>query len=623
MGLTQTLATSMSGLAATQANIAVVAGNVANAQTPGYVKETATQIATTSGDAGNSVRITSINRVLDTFVQQQLRTETSGGAYADLNASFYQQLQQVYGQPGSNSTLDASFNSFTSAVQALSTSPSSSTAQSQTISAAQVLAQQLNSATANIQALRGKADQGIANDVQQANIALQQIADINTQLSNSSTNDSTAALLENQRDQAIDQLSKLMDIRIVPGTHNQVTIFTGSGTQLAGTQAAQLSFNAAGTITASQQWNSDPTKSGLGAINLVSASGSSVDFMSVGGARSGEIAAYLNMRDNVLVKAQSQVDQIASQMSSALSDTTSAGTAVTSGSQSGFDTDIGGMSAGNTINVTYTDAANVQHDVSIIRVDDPSALPLANSATTNPNDTVIGVDFSGGPASVAAQLNAALGATGLQFSNPSGTTLEILDSGPGTITVNPAATTKTATTLTGGSGALPLFVDGAGTKPFTGAITASGSESTGYAGRITVNSALIADPSKLVTYQTSPQTPVGDATRPNFIYNQLVNASLEYSPSDGIGSATSPFQGTLSKYMSQVVSTQSIAANAATNLQAGQNIVVTALQARFNSTSAVSIDTEMANLLTLQNAYGANARVMSTVKAMLDTLMQM
>jgi len=72
-----------------------------------------------------------------------------------------------------------------------------------------------------------------------------------------------------------------------------------------------------------------------------------------------------------------------------------------------------------------------------------------------------------------------------------------------------------------------------------------------------------------------------------------------------------------------MISVQSIAANAATNLQAGQDIVVNALQSRFNSTSAVNIDTEMANLLTLQNTYGANARVMSTVKAMLDALMQM
>src|SRR5471032_2968763 len=125
MGLTQTLATSLSGLTATQANIAIVAGNVANAQTPGYVKETATQIETTAGDAGNSVRIASINRVLDLFVQQQLRTESSGGAYADLKSSFYQQLMQVYGQPGSDSTLDSEFNNFTSAVQALATTPNS------------------------------------------------------------------------------------------------------------------------------------------------------------------------------------------------------------------------------------------------------------------------------------------------------------------------------------------------------------------------------------------------------------------------------------------------------------------------------------------------------------------
>jgi flagellar hook-associated protein 1 FlgK len=592
MGLTQALATSLSGLSVTQANIAIVASNVANAQTPGYVAKTATQVAVTSGDAGESVRIASINRVLDQYVQQQLQTESSGGAYADLNANFYQQLQQVYGQPGSNTTLDSVFNNFTTAVQALSTSPSSSSAQSQTISAAQALAQQLNSATTSIQSLRSEADQGIANDVQQANNSLQLIANINQQLAGDSSNDSATASLKDQRDQSIGQLSKLMDIRVVQGSNNQVTVSTGSGTQLVGVQAARLNFNPAGTITAAQQWNADPTKSGLGTIDLVSPSGGSIDLVANGAIRSGEIAGYFNMRDSVLVQAQSQVDEIAAKMSKALSANTTAGTKVSSGSQSGFDVDIGGLSAGDTINVTYADASNVQHNISMA------------------------VDFSGGPASVATQLNAAYGSTGLQFSNPSGSTLEVLDSGPGTITVNAVSTAATQTSLTGGSAALPMFTDGSAV--FTGA----GSESTGYAGRITVNSALVADPSKLVTYQTSPQTPVGDATRPNFIYNQLVNASLTYSPATGIGGTASPFQGTLTAYMSQVVSTQSIAANAASNLKAGQDIVVNALQSRFNSTSAVNIDTEMSNLLSLQNSYSANARVMSTVKAMLDSLMQ-
>jgi flagellar hook-associated protein 1 len=530
-----------------------------------------------------------------------------------------QQLQQVYGQPGSSTTLDSVFNAFTSAVQALATSPSSSVAQGQTISAAQAFASQLNSATSTIQSLRAQADQGIAGDVQQANNALQQIANINQQLQSSTTPDSSTALLEDQRDQYIDQLSTLMDIRVVQGGNNQVTIFTNSGTQLVGVQAAQLNFSATGTITAAQQWNADPTKSELGTITLVSPSGGTVDLVANSSIRSGEIAAYLNMRDKVLVQAQSQIDAIAAQMSSALSDATTAGAAASSGAQNGFDTDVGNMLAGNMTTITYTDASNVQHTINVIRVDDPSALPLSNSATTDPNDTVVGADFSGGMASVVSQLNTALGATGLQFSNPSGTTLEVLDSGPGTITVNSVATTTTQTSPSGGSAALPLFVDG--TTPYTGAITASGSQSVGIAGRIQVNSALIADPSGLVDYQAN--TAAGDATRPNFIYNQLVSASLEFSPSTGIGSSAAPYQGTLSAFMSQVVSSQSLATTAANNLQSGQDVVVNALQARFNDTSAVNIDTEMANLLTLQNNYGANARVMTTVNQMLATLMQM
>jgi flagellar hook-associated protein 1 FlgK len=621
MSLTQALAASLSGLTATQTNLSIVAGNVANAQTPGYIAQSAVQVATSTGDSGDSVRIASINRILDQFIQQQLRSESSGGAYADLKASFYQQLQLIYGQPGSGASLDSAFNNFTTAVQALSTSPSSSAGQSQTIGAAQALVQQLNNATDSIQTLRSQADQGIAGDIEQANNALQQIANINQQLAGSSASDSTTALLENQRDQYIDQLAKLMDIRVLRGGDNQVSVFTSSGAQLAGTQAAQLNFNPAGTVTATEQWNADPTISGLGTITLVPPGGGSVDLIASGGIRSGEIAGYLNMRDSVLVQAQAQIDEIAAQMSKALSDITTAGTAATVGSQSGFDADIAGLSNGNTIQVTYTDGSSIQHNVTIVRVDEPSALPLSNSATADPNDSVIGIDFSGGPASVVAQLNTALGATGLQFSNPSGTTLEVLDSGPSTITVNSVSTTATATSLTGGSAALPLFVDG--TTAFTGAITAAGPESIGYAGRIAVNRALVADPTKLVTYQTLPPTPVGDATRPNFIYNQLVHASLAYSPAAGIGGASAPFQGTLGAYISQMVSVQSIAANAASSLKAGQDIVVNALQTRFDSTSAVNIDTEMAHLLTLQNAYGANARVMSTVKAMLDALLQM
>src|SRR5215467_11124476 len=225
MSLTQAISNALAGLQVTQAGLSVVAGNVANAQTAGYVTKSVDQVAIASGD-GDSVRVAAINRVLDQFVQAQLRIETSGGAFADLRANFYRQLQQIYGQPGSSTTFDALFNNLTTAVQSLATTPDSASTQTAVLGAAQAFAQQLNSMTSSMQALRSQADQGIASDVDQVNQALRQVASANKQLANGNVNDSTAAVLEDQRDQAISQLAKLMDIRVVQGGNNQLTIFT-------------------------------------------------------------------------------------------------------------------------------------------------------------------------------------------------------------------------------------------------------------------------------------------------------------------------------------------------------------------------------------------------------------
>jgi flagellar hook-associated protein 1 FlgK len=50
--------------------------------------------------------------------------------------------------------------------------------------------------------------------------------------------------------------------------------------------------------------------------------------------------------------------------------------------------------------------------------------------------------------------------------------------------------------------------------------------------------------------------------------------------------------------------------------------VVNALKQRFKDASGVNVDQEMANLITLQTAYGANARVMSAARDMIDALLK-
>jgi flagellar hook-associated protein 1 FlgK len=612
MSLTQALTTALAGLNATQAGLAVVAGNVANAQTPGYVRETVQLVSTGTGTTGSSVRVAEISRVLDTFVQSQLRTESAGGGYADIRASLYSQLQGIYGTPGSTSTLESAFNTFTDALQSLTTSPDDSSAQIAVVNAAQGLTQQLNAASNGIQSLRGEAEQGISTDVSAANNAMQQIALLNQRIAAAPIDDSSTASLADQRDQYIDQLSRMMDIRVVKSDNNQVSVFTVSGMQLVGSQAGTLTFNAQGTMTAQARWSADPTQCTVGTITLTTPNGATIDMISSNAIRSGEIAGYLNMRDQVLTQAQNQLDAFASAIAGALSDTSTAGTAVTSGSQTGFDVDTSSLADGDSIDVAYKDpTTGATRRLSFVAVSDPAAA----GPTRDPN--VIGIDISGGAAAIAAQMNSALSGAGISVSNPSGSTVRVL-ADPSVANVTQANVTSTATSLTGGV-ALPLFTDGV--SAYTGSVTTEGPESQGFAARITVNAGLVADPSLLVAYQAG--TTAADATRPNYIYNQMVNASLAYSPTTGVGSATAPFAGSPSSYLSQMIGLQAQAASNAQQLQQGQDVVVNALQQRFDEGSSVNIDQEMSNLMNLQNAYGANARVMTTVRDMLQQLLQL
>src|SRR3954466_11580304 len=195
MSLSSALSTAMAGLRANQAALGIVSSNVANARTPGYVTQGVNQIEVAGGVGnGANVRINGVNRQLDQYIQAQLRTETSGGAYADQIANILSRLQNVYGAPGEAGTLETAFSNFTSSLQALSASSGASSAQSSVLSAAQSLAQQLNATTAGIQTLRSNVEQDIGVSVGQANVAINAIAQLNSRLQGMNATDPAAAV---------------------------------------------------------------------------------------------------------------------------------------------------------------------------------------------------------------------------------------------------------------------------------------------------------------------------------------------------------------------------------------------------------------------------------------------
>ncbi|HET7888387.1 MAG TPA: flagellar hook-associated protein FlgK [Bradyrhizobium sp.] len=620
MGLSSALASAVAGLRANQAALSITSSNVANANTPGYITQSVNQIEVASGGAGSSVLVTGVTRDLDQFIQGQLRTETGGAGFANQISNILGQLQSIYGTPGGTGTLETAYNNFTSAVQALQTNTTALSAQTTALSAAQALAQTINTTSQGIQTLRTNVNQDIGNSVAQVNTDLQQIAAINTKLQSLDPTDPSAATLKDQRDSAINDVSKYLDVRAVNSGVNGVNVFTTTGVQLVGdSQASQFNFNSAGTLSPTSLYNSDPAKSAVGALTVTLPNGASLDVIANKVINSGQIAADIQLRDQTLVQAQTQVDQLAATLSSSLSDQTTQGTAVApSASLVGFNVDLSNVLPGNSINLTYTNNAGQQQQVKIVRVDDPSALPLKNAPGASPQ--VIGVNFTGGITSVVSQLNAALGQTHLQFANPSGNTLQIAANPADNVTVNSASTTTTVTSLVSGNPQLPFFTDAG--SPYTGAITSAGSEMTGLAERIQVSPALLANPANVTVFSNSPPTAAGDTTRSDFIFKQLTSSTFTYSPQTGLGSTTVPFTGTISNYLQQFIGQQASAANSATQLQQGQSVVVSTLQQKFNATSEVNIDSELSNLISLQNSYAANAHVMSVVQNMMQTLLQ-
>src|SRR3984885_837095 len=258
MSLSQSLTAALDGLNATQSGMALIAANVANAGTPGYTEKTLALQTVTAGGSNVGVDVAGVNRQLDTLVQSQLRTESSGGSYADLVTQVYQQLQQAYGDPSSSSSLTATYSNFTGALQSLASNPSDYPSQTGVITAASALTDQLNSLSSTVQTLRTSCEQGLSSSVTNANNLLQNIADINSQVASQSGQTATTESLLDQRDEDINNLANLMNITVVPAAGNVVNVFTSTGVQLAGTTASTLSFNSFGTLGANSLWNADP-----------------------------------------------------------------------------------------------------------------------------------------------------------------------------------------------------------------------------------------------------------------------------------------------------------------------------------------------------------------------------
>jgi len=193
----------------------------------------------------------------------------------------------------------------------------------------------------------------------------------------------------------------------------------------------------------------------------------------------------------------------------------------------------------------------------------------------------------------------------------------VLNDGTANTTVNTLVARSTSTGVQNAGLGLSLFVD-SGNAAFTNSLDGTG-QKLGFAGRIGVNSAILADNTKLV--QATTTAPIGDVSRVNYLFDQLSSMPFTDPPNNTAGKG-GVLSGTVTDLISQAMDYQGSSVAAAQSDASAHSDAMDALTSRMTSQYGVNVNDEMARLVQLQAAYAANARVVSVAQTLINSLMQ-
>ncbi|WP_172123593.1 MULTISPECIES: flagellar hook-associated protein FlgK [unclassified Devosia] len=606
MGLTTSLNNAVSGLRVNQDSLTILSRNVANQGTPGYHRQSLS-VGDYNNENSSYARTLGTTRAFNTSLQTYYTRQVSDTANAGVQASYLERLGGLLGKPGSAGSLDTLYGQLQNAMQSLATSPDDYTVRAQALSQAQAMAEALNRLSGDVQTMRSQTEVQIGSNVQNLNGMLASLHEVNTRLLDRGGDDAARASLLDQRDRLVSSVAELIDVKADYKADGTVALMTGSGVGLVDGRAASFRFDTPGRLTASSEFNSDSALSGVGKLTLVTASGLEIDVQRSGGIRGGELGGLLTLRDKTLPEAQSQLDEIAAGLAQAFSTVQTPGTAVAGG----FAIDVSGLQPGNDL-LLKLETGSTSQSIKIVNT---------TKADVDYRDAsgarVIGIDFAAGSTAAAAQLQAkfdsfAPGPLVAVAVSGAGNEMTFSATGP---TTTVAGVTKRATSseLQDGGLGLSLFTDGA-RAPFTNSVDGMPPQKAGFAARISINAAVLADNRLLV--QSTPGQSLGSADRANHILGQL--GSMDFV--SGTSNGRFPLNGNVGELISQTIGFQGSNIAATMTRSSDKQLTLDTVMDQMQSEYGVNVDEEMSRLLELQNAYAANARVVSVVKELLDQL---
>ncbi len=206
-------------LQAQQTALDITGHNISNASTPGYSRQIAKLEATTpwSGhnvSLGTGVTLGYITRARDAFVDRQYRWETSKQQYWAGQQDAMQKVEGIVNEPSDNS-LSNDMNKFWIAWSDLSKNPENMGARAVVRERAVTLTDSFHYLAQQITDLQQDQDTSVRVKISQINVYSQQIKDLNIQIKNSEVNNATPNDLRDKRDSLVDELSKIVSVRVI------------------------------------------------------------------------------------------------------------------------------------------------------------------------------------------------------------------------------------------------------------------------------------------------------------------------------------------------------------------------------------------------------------------------
>jgi len=311
MSLSASLSNANSSIFASSERTNLISRNMANADRAFYTRKSVELVTT----VGGGVRASAVVRAEEPVLFRKILTSGSQTAMYGAVVDSLDILDGTINDVELDSSPAAMINKLLGALQSFSAQPHSQLAAEAAVRSARNLATTLNSAASTVQSVRNEADTGIQASVDRVNSLLAQFKGVNEEIVKGTITGKDVTDYLDQRDEILAGLSSELGIRTVVRDNNDMAIYTDSGVTLFDRSPRNVEFN--------RTLNATPGVPGNAVyIDGVQVTGPGATMP----LQSGRIVGLAQVRDDISLSYEAQLDEIARVLVTAFAEEAQIGT---------------------------------------------------------------------------------------------------------------------------------------------------------------------------------------------------------------------------------------------------------------------------------------------------------